>query len=56
MTKRPPPKHVGFIPDGNRRWAASRGVPKEQGYGFGIYPGLALFELCRSLGIPKIAI
>jgi undecaprenyl diphosphate synthase len=56
MTKRSLPKHVGFIPDGNRRWAAKRGLPKEQGYGFGIEPGLALFEMCRNLGILEISI
>lgn len=56
MAKRSLPKHVGFIPDGNRRWAMGRGLPKEQGYGFGIEPGLALFEMCRALGIPEISI
>jgi undecaprenyl diphosphate synthase len=56
MAKRSLPRHVGFIPDGNRRWAANRGLSKEQGYGFGIDPGLVLFELCRSLGIPEISI
>lgn len=56
MTKRSLPKHVGFIPDGNRRWAMGRGLPKEQGYAFGIEPGLALFEMCRDLGIPEISI
>lgn len=56
MAKRSLPRHVGFIPDGNRRWAASRGLSKEQGYDFGIDPGLVLFEICRSLGIPEISI
>jgi undecaprenyl diphosphate synthase len=56
MAKRSLPKHVGFIPDGNRRWAVSRGLSKEQGYGFGIEPGLALFEMCRSLGIPEVSV
>ncbi len=56
MAKRSLPRHVGFIPDGNRRWAVSRGLPKEQGYGFGIEPGLVLFEMCRSLGIPEVSV
>jgi undecaprenyl diphosphate synthase len=56
MTKRSLPKHVGFIPDGNRRWAASRGLSKEQGYRFGIEPGLALIEMCRRQGISEISI
>ena len=56
MAKRSLPRHVGFIPDGNRRWAVSRGMSKEQGYRFGIEPGLALFEMCRSLGIPEVSV
>jgi undecaprenyl diphosphate synthase len=56
MAKRSLPKHVGFIPDGNRRWASNSGLPKEQGYRFGIEPGLELFEMCRRQGIPEISI
>ena len=56
MAKRSLPRHVGFIPDGNRRWAIGRGMSKEQGYRFGIEPGLALFEMCRSLGIPEVSV
>ena len=26
------PEHIGIIPDGNRRWAEVRGMPKEKGY------------------------
>jgi undecaprenyl diphosphate synthase len=56
MAKRSLPRHLGFIPDGNRRWAVGRGLSKEQGYRFGIEPGLALFEMCRSLGIPEVSV
>ena len=56
MAKRSLPRHVGLIPDGNRRWAVSRGMSKEQGYRFGIEPGLALFEMCRSLEIPEVSV
>jgi undecaprenyl diphosphate synthase len=38
MTKRTIPNHVGFIPDGNRRWALAHGLPKEAGYEYGIDP------------------
>jgi undecaprenyl diphosphate synthase len=31
-------------------------MSKEQGYGFGIEPGLTLFEMCRSLGIPEVSV
>lgn len=56
MTKRSLPKHVGFIPDGNRRWAMSRGLAKEQGYHFGIEPGLTLIDMCQRQGIPEVSI
>lgn len=26
------PRHIGFIPDGNRRWATGRGLAREAGY------------------------
>lgn len=50
------PKHIGFIPDGNRRWAAARGLPKEDGYANGMAPGLELFELCRATGIEEVSV
>ena len=50
------PTHVGFIPDGNRRWAENRGLSREHGYAFGIEPGLALYEICRERGIPEVSI
>ncbi len=50
------PRHVGFIPDGNRRWAVGRGFERHDGYGHGIEPGLELFELCRRLGIAEVSV
>src|SRR4051812_34408565 len=50
------PRHVGFIPDGNRRWAGMRQLPKEAGYARGIDPGLVLFEECRALGIEEVSV
>ena len=50
------PRHIGFIPDGNRRWAQARGLPKEDGYAFGIAPGLELFEFCSALDIEEVSI
>ena len=47
MAKNNIPRHIGFIPDGNRRWAVDHGLPKEAGYGPGINPGLQLFERCK---------
>lgn len=48
------PEHIGVIPDGNRRWAVDRGFAKEQGYGLGIDPGLALFRLCQQAGVKEL--
>lgn len=50
------PRHVGFIPDGNRRWALAHGQAKEAGYARGIAPGVALFEQCRRLGIEEVSV
>lgn len=48
------PKHIGIIPDGNRRWAKSNGMSKEKGYELGLNPGLILFKLCEQAGIKEI--
>lgn len=50
------PQHIGFIPDGNRRWASARGLHKQDGYAHGLAPGLALFEECRRRGIPEASV
>jgi undecaprenyl diphosphate synthase len=56
MAKSNIPCHVGFIPDGNRRWAMDHGLPKEAGYARGINPGLMLSEKCRECGIKEASI
>jgi len=50
------PQHVGFIPDGNRRWAQARGLAKQEGYSAGIEPGLELCRQCIELGIPEVSV
>ena len=49
------PKHIGIIPDGNRRWAVANGMGKEQGYSYGISPGLELFKLCNDIGVKELS-
>ena len=56
MAKNNIPRHVGFIPDGNRRWATANRLPREAGYVHGINPGLLLCEQCRELGIEEVSI
>ncbi len=48
------PRHVGIIPDGNRRWSVNQGLPKEAGYEKGLDPGLRLYEICLDLGIEEL--
>lgn len=48
------PKHVGIIPDGNRRWAQDRGMTKDKGYECGIDPGLESYRTCRDMGVEEI--
>ncbi|HBN09946.1 MAG TPA: dihydroorotate dehydrogenase [Cyanobacteria bacterium UBA8530] len=50
------PRHLGLIPDGNRRWATRNGLPKEAGYEKGMNPGFEAFELCGELGIEELTI
>ena len=49
------PKHIGVIPDGNRRWAMTRRLAKEEGYENGLTPGLSLYRLCRDNGVQEIS-
>jgi undecaprenyl diphosphate synthase len=48
------PRHIGVIPDGNRRWAQQHGLPKEAGYAYGIEPGFQLYHDCLDLGIEEM--
>ncbi|MCX7772033.1 MAG: undecaprenyl diphosphate synthase family protein [Clostridia bacterium] len=48
------PAHIGIIPDGNRRWAQSNGLNKEDGYDHGIGPGFELYQECIRLGIKEL--
>lgn len=48
------PKHIGIIPDGNRRWAKERGLKKEEGYTFGLEPGLALLRAAKKYGVREL--
>ena len=48
------PKHVGIIPDGNRRWAQNNGMTKEKGYDNGLNPGLEAYRMCRDNGVNEV--
>jgi len=49
------PRHIGMIPDGNRRWALANGFSKEKGYESGLDPGMELLKLCKKVGIEEIS-
>lgn len=48
------PKHIGIIPDGNRRWASGKGLAKEKGYDHGISPGMEVYHICQNLGVEEL--
>lgn len=48
------PRHIGLIPDGNRRWAESKGLEKQDGYEYGLEPGLQALKLAQEYGIDEI--
>ncbi len=50
------PRHIGLIPDGNRRWARERGLHPAVGYQAGVEKGLEMVEHCRSLGVEEVSV
>lgn len=48
------PRHIGVIPDGNRRWAVDNNLGKEEGYGHGVYPGIELYNLLIKYGVKEV--
>lgn len=48
------PRHVGIIPDGNRRWAMEKGLNKQEGYEHGLLPGLYALKKAKELGVEEI--
>lgn len=48
------PKHIGIIPDGNRRWAIKNGLKKEDGYAYGLEPGLKLLRAAQEYNIQEL--
>lgn len=47
------PRHIGIIPDGNRRWAEQHGLEKKDGYAHGVSPGFSLYELMLTQGVQE---
>jgi undecaprenyl diphosphate synthase len=51
------PKHIGFIMDGNRRWAKKRGLPTLEGHRRGLYDALVpLLDNCIERGVKFVTV
>lgn len=50
------PRHLVIIPDGNRRWARSRGLPESEGHRQGIKAADRLMKICREWGVQTLTI
>lgn len=50
------PKHVGLIPDGNRRWARQRDLHPAEGYAEGMRRGLEMLDECLDIGIEEVSV
>lgn len=48
--------HIAFIPDGNRRWAKSRGLATSVGHYQGSQNFGKLLESCNKLGVEKVSL
>ncbi len=50
------PRHVGIIPDGNRRWAKARDMHPVLGYAAGMERGLEMLDECLGIGIEEVSV
>ncbi len=56
MQTAPVPYHVAIIPDGNRRWAAKRFLPKEMGHMVGYDRVVSIVQAAKQIGIKAITL
>ncbi|MCJ7792989.1 MAG: polyprenyl diphosphate synthase [Candidatus Marinimicrobia bacterium] len=56
INKKKIPKHIGIIMDGNRRWAAKKGLTADQGHEAGVKALVAIVEHCLDLGVETLTI
>lgn len=48
------PRHVGIIPDGNRRYSVKNGREKNEGYAYGLEPGIKAVRIAKKYGIEEV--
>lgn len=51
-----PARHIAFIADGNRRWAAARGVSTASGFQHGALAVRKALDHCRELGLETTSV
>ena len=56
VARRPLPRHVGIIMDGNGRWAEERGLPRLEGHRRGSDSVRAVTRAARKLGLPALTL
>ena len=56
LDKKKIPKHIGIIMDGNRRWAAKKGLTAIQGHEAGVKALVEIVEHCLDLGVETLTI
>jgi undecaprenyl diphosphate synthase len=50
------PKHIGFIMDGNGRWATKRGLPRSFGHREGVNALTRVLDYCFELGVEVVSV
>lgn len=50
------PSHIGFIMDGNGRWAKRRGLPRTAGHRAGVDALVNVLRACRDFGVKSVSL
>jgi len=48
------PRTIGIIPDGNRRYSVKKGRKKDEGYAYGLTPGIKAVRMAKKYGIKEV--
>lgn len=56
ILKKPLPKHIAIIMDGNGRWATKRGLPRVAGHRAGVESLKNIVEFCLEINIPYLTV
>jgi undecaprenyl diphosphate synthase len=56
MRTGPVPRHIGFIMDGNRRWAKQHGLQTLEGHNLGYRSMVNVLEHCKELGVEVVTV